>query len=192
MSTSTLYRRIARRETHSPRSLPAIVLAVIVILGCVYLAIEAVLQLLAQPALSTRLIGVARFVVDAGTYPPTTMATAGIVTTIVGIALLIVAVTGGRRARHLVETDRTVTVVDNEVVASALARYAAQAGDVDPDNARVSVSHRDAVVRLTPASGTRVDADAVSAVVREQLDSYGLRPQTRSRVVVDTAGKVGA
>jgi hypothetical protein len=192
MSTTALYRRIARRETHSPRSVPAIVIAVIVVLALAYLAVEAVLQLLAQPALGTRLVNVARFVVDTGTYPEAAVATAGIIAAVVGLILMIVALSGGRRARHLVDTERTVTVVDNEVIASALARHAAQAGDVDPDNARVSVSHRDAVVRLTPSSGTPVDQDAVDTVVRAQLESYGLRPATKSRVVVDTSGKVGA
>lgn len=191
-SYGALYRRIARRETHSPRSLLAIVIAVIAMLACAYVAVEALLQLLAQPPLGTRLVNVATFATDAGTYPPGTVTTAGIVAALVGLMLVIAAITPGRRARHLIETQRTVTVVDNAVIASALARHAAHAGGVDADNARVSVSHRNAVVRLTPASGIPTDREAVEKAVRDQLASYGLRPRARARVIVENAGKVGS
>ncbi len=50
-SRSALYGRIDGRETHSPRSTPAIVHAGVVILACAHLGTEIILSLLRQPAL---------------------------------------------------------------------------------------------------------------------------------------------
>lgn len=63
---------------------------------------------------------------------------------------------------------------------------------MDPDNARVSVSRRRALVRLTAASGTSIDTASVNNTVAEQLDSYGVKPTLTSKVVVGEQGKVGA
>ena len=85
-----------------------------------------------------------------------------------------------------------VAIADNEVIASALARAAADAGDVDPDNSVVTVSHRRAVVTLTPTSGIGVSRTGVEEAVAEQLDDYGLRPSVRPRIIIEATGKVGA
>jgi hypothetical protein len=50
-SFSGIYRRVSRRETHSPRSLVAIVLAVVLILVLAWIGTEIVLALLGAPAL---------------------------------------------------------------------------------------------------------------------------------------------
>ena len=50
MSTPA-FRRIVRRETHSPRTVAMIIAVVILILALVYIGVEIVLHLLAQPAL---------------------------------------------------------------------------------------------------------------------------------------------
>ena len=98
----------------------------------------------------------------------------------------------GRRARHSLVGERSAVVVDNAVIASALARHAARAGAVDPDSTRVTVGHRRATVEITPTSGFAVDTAAVEAAVTTQLESFGLRPLLAPRVIVHTHGKVGA
>jgi len=187
-----IYRRIGRRETHSPRSLLAIVLAVALILVLAWLGTEIVLALLGAPALLVAPVDMFTSAVNLVDAPTGIVAAAGIVVAVIGLVLVIASVAPGRRARHLLTSERTVVVVDNEVIASALARHASLAGNVDPDNASVSVSHRTAEVHLTPTTGIPVDRDAVTSTVTEQLDSYGLTPSVRPRVRIATSGRIGA
>lgn len=196
MTSSTniqqLYRRIRRRETHSPRSSLSIVLAIILILACAWAATEIILRFIGQPPLLLTMPALAQAVVDVPMYPAGAVIAVGVVAALVGIILILAAILPGRQARHVVSTEHSAAIVDNEVIASALARHAARAGNVDPDNARVSVSHRTAIVRLTPASGMPIDRAAVSEAVDRQLESYGLVGSLRSKVLIDESGKVGA
>ncbi|RFA23349.1 MmoB/DmpM family protein [Subtercola boreus] len=192
MSTTSLYRRLSRRETHSPLSGLAIVLALLAILALAYLGVEFVLRLLGRSALLVAPAQLAQAVTDAPGYPAGALIAGGIVAAVIGLILVIVAFSGSRRARHTLTSERAATVIDNEVIASALARHAAYAARISPDNTQVTVSHRRAIVRVTPASGLTVDRDAVSAAVDEQLAAYELEPSIRSRVIIESQGKVGA
>lgn len=190
--TASLYRRISRRETRSSRSGLAITLAAIIVLLSAYAAIEILLHLSGQPALVSDMLGVATATVGLADYTAGMVIAVGVVLALIGLAIMVAALTAGRRARHLLDTEKTPAVVDNAVIASALARHAAYAGNVSPDNVTVSVSHRTAVVNLVPASGMTVDKDAVNSAVQEQLDTYRLTPTVRPRVVIGEQGKVGA
>jgi len=187
-----LYRRIARRETHSPKSLLAIVLAVLLIIVIAWIGTEIVIALLGAPALLVAPADMFTSAVNLADAPAGIVAAAGIVVALVGLILVIAALSPGRRARHLLASERTVVVVDNEVIASALARHASLAGNVDPDNARVSVSHRSAVVDLIPTSGIPVGRDVVTEEVARHLDSYELKPRVSARVRVSDNGRIGA
>ncbi|MFB2580809.1 DUF6286 domain-containing protein [Herbiconiux sp. P15] len=191
-SFAALYRRILRRETHSPRSLVAIVLAVLLILAFAWVGTEIVIALLGAPALLVAPRDMFTSAVNLVEAPAALVAAAGIVVAVIGLVLVIVALSPGRRARHVLNASRTAVVVDNEVIASALARHASFTGDVDPDNASVSVSHRRAVVDLTPTSGVPVDKAAVNEEVSRQLDSYGLEPRVTSQVRISESGRIGA
>lgn len=191
-NTATLYRRIRRRETHSPRSTLAIVLAIIVIAVCAWVATEIILRFVGQSPLLLTMPALAQGIVDVPNYPSGAVIAIGVVAALVGVILVVAAILPGRQARHIVSTEHSAAIVDNEVIASALARHAARAGNVDPDNARVSVSHRTAVVRLTPASGMPVDRAAVSEAIGRELTSYDLASPLRSKVLIDESGKVGA
>jgi hypothetical protein len=191
-STSALYARISRRETHSSRATLAIVLAVVLIVVFAWVGTEVVIALLGLPALLVAPSDMFASAVGLAEQPAALVATAGIIVALIGLLLIIASLSPGRRARHVIDTERAVTVVDNEVIASALARHASYAGNVDPDNATVSVSHRRGVVDLTPTSGIPADRDAVTRAVDEQLESYGLRPSVSARVRIAEKGKVGA
>lgn len=192
MSTKSIYRRIGRRETHSPRSVLAIILAVIVLLAAAWFGTEIVLSLLGRPALLAAPTDIEASTVSVAAVPFGFLLAAGIVLALLGLILIIAALTAGRRARHVIETDRAVTVVDNNVIASALARHAAYAGGTDPDNTNVSVFHNRAVVEITPSSGTTTDTAPIKDTVDAQLDAYGMRPKLRSKITVKKTGKVGA
>jgi hypothetical protein len=190
--TGSIRARIQRRETHSPRAILAIVIATILIFVFAWLALELVLSLLHLPALLVAPTDMLTATARLATYPPAVVGTAAVIVAAIGLILIIAALAPGRRARHLIDTERAVTVVDNEVIASALARTAAEAGEVARDNTLVTVSYRRAVIRITPTSGVPVSFAAVTEAVTEQLQSFGLRPAVTARVVIDAAGKVGA
>ena len=191
-SPTSLYSRISRRETHSPRSLLAIILAVLLIIVAAWIGTEIVLSLLAQPALLVAPVDMFNSALGILEKPAQYVGIAGVIVAVLGLILLIAGLAPGRRARHTLTSTRTATVADNAVIASALARHAARAGHVSPDNVTVSVSHRRADVHLVPASGVPVDAAAISAAVNEQLEQYNLKPSVTAKVRIAENGKVGA
>jgi hypothetical protein len=192
VAMTTTYGRISRRELHSPRSVAAIAVAIVVIVLCALLGTEVVLLLLEQPALFATPAELAAGVASASTVPASMLAAIAVGCALLALVLLVVAVTPGRRARHLIDSERTVTVVDDEVIASALAGRAARVGGIDPDSTRVTISRRLATVHLVPTSGRSVQGDSVQQAVRDQLDGLHLRPKLQTRVVVAPGGKVGA
>ncbi|GAA4192552.1 hypothetical protein GCM10022288_24960 [Gryllotalpicola kribbensis] len=187
------YRRILRRETHSSRAVLAIAAAVAIILLCLYAGAEIILMMVNHTALLAAPQDMLSALSTLGATPIAVPVTIGILLMLLGVLLIIGALTPGRRARHqLLPSIRAAVVVDNEVIASALARHAAHAGNTHPDNAVVSVSAHRAVIHLTPTSGTSVRSDAVENVTREQLASFELYPHVHASVVINANGKVGA
>jgi hypothetical protein len=164
----------------------------VVIVLCALLGTEVVLLLLEQPALFATPAELAAGVASVSTVPASMLAAIAVGCALLALVLLVVAVTPGRRARHLIDSERTVTVVDDEVIASALAGRAARVGGIDPDSTRVTISRRLATVHLVPTSGQSVQGDSVQQAVRDQLDGLHLRPKLQTRVVVAPGGKVGA
>ena len=190
--STRLYSRLRRRELHSPRSTAAIVTAVVIIAIFAYVVVEIVLRLFGQPALLASPSALAAGMVDAATYPGGALLAGGLIIVIVGLALLALAVSPGRRARHALASTRALAIADNEVIASSIARHAARAARTSPDNVTVSVSSRTAHVYIVPASGIPVDTGTVSRAVEEHVDSLGLVTDIRCRVTVAEHGKVGA
>lgn len=186
------YSRVVRRETHSPRSGVAIVLAVILILVCAWLGTETILAMLNQSALLAAPADMGRSIANLAGLPNATVIVGGAIVAVIGLILVIVSVSSGRRGRHVLPSERSAVVVDDEVIASALARQASYAGNIDPDNTEVGVSRRTAVVRIRPSSGQSVDASAIKEAASRTLDEYQAIPALRARVSVDKKGKVGA
>jgi len=186
------YRRIVRRETHSPRSVLAIVVAVIVMLLCAYLGTEVVLAMLNQPALLAAPQDMLSALAALGKAPAVLPVIVGVVLMVLGLLLIIGALSPGRRARHQLPSERAAVVVDDEVVASALARRAAYAGNASPDNTVVSVSRRRVIVRVTPTTGVPARREAIEHAVQQQLSTFELKPSVKTRVVIASSGKVGA
>lgn len=186
------YQRISRRELHSPRSVAAITLAILAIVVLGWLIIEIVSNLLGRPGLLATPAGMAGAVAGISSAPAVLIAGLGAAGVLLGLLLLVVAVTPGRRSRHVLKTERAATIVDDEVIASALAREAARVAGLAPDNARVTVTPGRALVHLTPTSGTAIDQQAVLAAVRNQIDTFGLLRALRAEITVAPNGSVGA
>ncbi|MGW9587343.1 DUF6286 domain-containing protein [Microbacterium sp. NPDC055455] len=191
-SGRSTYQRIRRRETRSPRSVAAITLAVVVMATLAWLAVEIVLAMLDLPPLLVAPAEMAAALVAVTSVPGAMLMGAGLLIALIGAVLIALAVAPGRRGRHLMESPRRV-VVDDDVVASAIARHAASVAGVGPDQARVTVSRRRVDVHLTPTSGFPIDRAAVLNVVGDALDSYRLEPALEPpRLSVAEQGRVGA
>jgi hypothetical protein len=192
-ANNSVYRRILRRETHSPRSTFAIVLAVLLALVAAWAATEAVLALLDRPALLVAPAdGLAAVLALPDSVDPNLLTAAGIVVAVIGLVILLVALLPGRRANHRGETARTAMVIDNRSIASALAGRAARAAGVDPDQVVVSVGHRLAEVRVRRSSGWPIDKDSVERAVSSEIERLDVTPALKPRVVIEQKGVVGA
>ena len=82
-SGRSTYRRILRRETHSPRSTLAIVLAIVVIVACAWFGAEIVLATLGHPALLVSPRQLAAAVVSAPSYTASIVVATGVAASVV-------------------------------------------------------------------------------------------------------------
>lgn len=184
-------RRLARRELHSPRSTVAITLAVLLVLVAVWIAVETLFTLIGLRPLLVAPGEIPSAAASLPTTQPVILAVAGALVLVLGIWLVGLALGPGRRHRHLLATERVLAVVDDEVIASALAQRASTTASTHPDATSVAVGRRTATVRITPASGIAVDRDDVNRSVAEELDAYGLQPALRTATSIRAEGKVG-
>jgi hypothetical protein len=186
------YRRILRRETHSSRSTAAVVVLVALIIVSAWVGIEAVFAGLGRRALLFSPIDTLGSVLSAATQQGGLVIAAGIVTAVVGIILVIVGLTPGRRGRHTIDDSRVAVVVDDQVIAASLARQARLAGGLAPGQVNAWVSRRSARLTVTPASGTTADEAAVLAAARADLAAGRYTPAVTPHVRVSDAGRLGA
>ncbi|MEV7604150.1 hypothetical protein AB0N65_01745 [Paenarthrobacter sp. NPDC089322] len=185
--------RILRRETHSSRAGAAGIAAVLVIILCVYALLESVVRAIGQPP----------WLIDPGTaaeriialpsgISPLLLGASGAVIAMVGLFFFLHAVLPGRRARHLLRDPRTAVVVDDEVLASALARRARTAANVTQEQVMVVVSQQLVVVNVRPTSGSRVSEEAVLVAVQAELEEMSPVPMPAVRVNLASSGVIGA
>lgn len=189
--------RIVHRETHSPRAAVSIAAAVLVLVLAAYGVLESGVHAVGQPAWLIEPQVAAQRIVDlpAGTSP-LLLAAAGAVLAMVGLVFLLNGILPGKRARHLLAGVRgeglPAVVVDDEVIASSLARRARLAANVTPEQVMVIVSQRQVLVNVRPTSGIPVDQDRVLVAVRDELDQMLLEPAPVPRVNVTPSGVIGA
>ena len=187
------YARIIRRETHSPRTVTTIVLAVVIALACVYAGTELVLRMLGQPPLLVTPEAALDWVAALPTLQPLSAISAGgIVLALIGLLLMLHAIRSGRLARHQMVHEGRAVIVDNGVLASSIARTVALVAGIPQSQALVSVSHRRVIVDVTPTSGIPVDEAEIRAAVADEIASYDLRPPVRHTVRINTTGAVGS
>jgi hypothetical protein len=172
MSTPAL-RRVVRRETHSPRTVATFVAVILLILALVFVGLEIVLSLLGQPTL---LLGVP------ATIPATPLVGVSVAIALVGVVLVWLAVAPGRRPKHTMSLGDRAVVVDNGVIASALAQHLAEEIGVARTDVTVGVGHRSVDVVVRPGAGVPLDAREVRSAAEEALDAYRLTTSLRTRV----------
>ncbi|WP_306912637.1 hypothetical protein [Arthrobacter sp. B3I9] len=185
--------RILARETHPSRAMAAIIAAVLVIVLCGYALLETAVRATGQPAWLVDPETAAEQVVALPSgVPPLLLGALGAVLVMVGLFFFLNGVLPGRRARHLLKDRRAAVVVDDEVIASALARRARLAANVTQEQVMVTVSKNHVVVNVRPTSGIPLQAETVLAAVQEELGEMAPVPTLDVRINLATAGVIGA
>ncbi|WP_284754680.1 DUF6286 domain-containing protein [Arthrobacter sp. efr-133-R2A-120] len=186
-------RRILKRETRSSRAGMAGLAAAVVIAACVYALLESALRAIGQPPwLIDPQTAAERLTALPGGISPLLLGSLGGVVAMVGLIFFLNAVLPGRKSRHLLEDPRAGVVVDDEVIASALARAARTAANVTQEQVMVVVSQRLVVVNVRPTSGVPLHEERVLAAVEDELQKMAPSPMPSVRVNVATSGVIGA
>ncbi len=188
MTSPAIYRRVVRRETHSSRSGIAIALAVLLIVVFAWFGVESVLAALGQPALLVSPKDAVVAVLGAVSGPVGLLTAGGAVVAVIGLVLIVVSLAPGRKGRRGSVSERTASVVDDRVIAQSVAQTGAYAGDIDPDQVKVTVGKRTVDVDVTPTSGRTADVRSIEEAVNDELKSYDYSPSLRSRVRVSEKG----
>lgn len=186
MSTPAL-RRVIRRETHSPRTVAMFVAVVLLILALAYIGLEIVLSLAAQPALLLGPAAAAGWLVGLPTQPAGLVIAGSIVLAVIGLIFIWLAVTPGRLSKHALEAGDRAVVVDNGVIASALAQHIADETGIPRDDITVGVGHRSVDVTMRPGAGIPLDQATVQSVAEQELQTYRLTRSIRTRVRIERA-----
>lgn len=184
--------RLVRRETHSPRSAVAVVALALTVIAATYAAVELMLRLAgAAPLWVTPRAAVIWFAELPAAGTPVAALGIGVGLTIAAIIMLWCAISPGRRARHEMLGASSGIVVDNEVIASALAEQLRRELDLAPGQVRVGISHRTADVAVHPTAGHTIETGEVRDLSAAVLAGYDLSPPLRvkARVVIATDTK---
>ena len=184
--------RLVRRELHSSRATASVLTAVLLILACLVLLFEVLLETVGDEPFLLDLDAAAALLGDLpGSVPAPLLGAASVLLLVVGALLLLLALLPGRRARYTIPDRRAAVVVDAEVVASSLAARARAAAGVATEQVLVTVSRRSVAVQIRPTSGMPVDADAVRAAVADDLERSSVSPVPRISVRVAESGVIG-
>lgn len=185
MSTPVL-RRVVRRETHSPRTVAVFVAVIVLILALAYIGLEIVLYLAAQPALLAGPVAGWGWLVGLPTAQPAGLVIAGsVVLVVIGLIFIWLAVMPGRLSKHTLEAGGRAVVVDNGVIASALAQHLSEEIGIARENITVGVGHRSVDVTVRPGAGIPLDKNEVQAAAEAELGSYRLTRTVRTRVRIE-------
>jgi hypothetical protein len=184
---------ILQRETQSSRAGVAVIAGVLVIILCAYALLEAAVRAIGQPPwLIDPETAAQRIVALPEGIPPLLLGVTGGVVFMAGLFFFLSAVLPGRKARHILQDPRAGVLVDDEIIAAALARRARLAANVTPEQVMVVVSRYQAVVNVRPTSGVPVRHDDVLAAVQDELTHMAPSPMPEVRVNLATSGVVGA
>lgn len=185
--------RILHRETHSSRATAACIAAVLVILLSLYALLEAAVRAIGQPPwLVDPQTAAERIAALPNGMPPLLLGVIGAVVAAAGLFFFLSAILPGRRAKHLLDMPRVAVVVDDEVIASSLARRARLAANVTPEQVMVVVSQRQAIVNVRPTSGVPVSENAIREAVEDELRSMAPVPMPAVRINLAETGVIGA
>lgn len=179
-------RRVVRRETHSPRTVAMFVAVVLLILALGYVGLEIVLYLASQPALLLGPgAGLAWLVGLPSGQPAGLVIAGGAVLALIGLVLVVLAVTPGRLSKQELSWGERAVVVDNGVLAASLAQHVSDETGIPRENVTVGVGHRVADVTLRLRAGVPLQAAEVQRIAEAQLDEFQLARRVKARVRIE-------
>ncbi|WP_341952715.1 DNA/RNA endonuclease G [Salinibacterium sp. TMP30] len=183
MSGNAASRRIIRRETHSPRTVAMVIAAVLSIVALAYLGTEIVLSLLLQPALLVSPVASGEWLTRLPEQQPVwAIITAAAVLAVIGIILCVIALTPGRLPKHQMIAEGRAVLVDNAVIAAALAQHISDHTGIIRDRITVGVSRRVVDVTVAPDAGLPVVDSQIRDLVASELEHYQLTRAVKTRV----------
>lgn len=183
--TDTVLRTVVRRETHSPRTVAMLVVVVLLLLALAYAAVEIILDLSgAQPLLVAPGEALNAVVAAPTALMPVAFIVGGVVLAIVGVIVLVLSLKPGRLSRYEMSWGERAVVVDNGVVASALAQHLSNESGIAREDIVVGVAHRSVDVTVRPPVGIPVDEAQLRRIVDEEVSSYKLSPAVRTHLRV--------
>lgn len=189
---SDVTRVILKRESRSSRAVISVVAAILVALLALYGLLEAMLRVLGQPPwLIDPLTAAQRLAQLPEGILPAMLVAIGLLIFVVGLVFLGNAVIPGRRARHVIPDPRVAVVVDDVVVASALAKRARLAAGVTREQVVVVVSAKSVQVNVRPTSGILLDEALIQAAVEDELTAMALQPAPAVKVHLANSGVIG-
>lgn len=181
---------LVRRETHSSRAIAAVVLAILVLAACVYLAIEGILSMAGQkPLLATPTEMVHQLVAGPKAVPGAWIPI-GVVIAIIGLIFLVKALAPGTLGRHSIPDQRVAYVVDDSVIASALSRAVRQQAGVPAGQVSTSVDRKQITVTVNPTSGQTLNGAELQDFAAAQVKRYKLDPDPAVKVNIAEEGVV--
>ncbi|WP_285138357.1 DNA/RNA endonuclease G [Microbacterium sp. lyk4-40-TSB-66] len=186
MSDSVL-RTVVRRETHSPRTAAMLVVVVLLLLVLAYAAVEIILNLVgAQPLLVAPGEALNAVVAAPTALMPVAFIVGGVVLALVGLVVLILAFAPGRLSKHEIPrgVNRAV-VVDNGVIAAALAQHLSNESGIARDDIVVGVAHRTVDIAVRPPVGIPVDHAALKRIIEDEIAQYELVPRVTTHLKVE-------
>lgn len=180
------------RELTSGRSAAAVFIATLVILLCGYALFEAALKALGQdPLIATPETWWTWVSTLPGNLNPYGLAAAGMAATLLGLVFLAHGLRRGRLAKHAMGCEEAVLIVDDQVLAAALARRARMEAAVGPGQVLVVVRHDRIDVQIRPTSGTPIIPEAVLSALEDELRVNAVTPMPQINVRVSESGVIG-
>lgn len=184
--------KILRRETHASRAASAVLAAVLVGVLAIYCLFEAALKALGQQPWLLAPEEAWQWVRSLpGGLDPLLLGAAGGLVFLAGLFFFLSAVLPGRRSRHIIPNPRAAVVVENEVIASSLARRARVEAGVTPGQVVVTVSRRVVEVSVRPTSGIPVNEANIAEAVEDELRRTSVKPIPDVKVRLATEGVIG-
>lgn len=188
--TQPVLMRVVRRETHSPRTVMTVIVLVLIATAAVYSGIEIVLHLLgARPMLVSPGAALAWAESLPGAEPRAAIVAAAAGVAVVGVILLWLAVAPGRRPKHALGVSTHAVVVDNAVVASAVAERVRRELDLPKAAVVVGIGHHSADVTVRPEPGQVIDRARVRSIAETELDGYTASPRLKVRARVQQSAE---
>ncbi|TFD81753.1 DNA/RNA endonuclease G [Cryobacterium psychrophilum] len=180
---SAASQRVIRRETHSPRTVAMTIAVILAIVALAYLGTEIVLSLLAQPGLLVSPMAAGNWLTGLPDQQPVwAILTAAVLLAIVGVVFILLALTPGRLPKHQIVRTGRVVLVDNAVIAAALAQHLSDHTGIARDRVTIGVSRRVVDVTVAPDAGLPVPDARIRDLVAAELDTYQLVRPISTRV----------